>query len=407
MKAVGIITEYNPLHDGHILHINESRKLSGADVVVCIMSGDYVQRGEPAIIDKYSRTKMAVLSGADLVIELPVEACLSSAEGFADAAVSQLARLNVSSICFGCESADILRLSHLADILSDESEEFKRNLSYMLENGESYAAARQKAIELTVGSDVSSLLSTPNNILGTEYIKAIKKHNYNIEALCIQRTGCGYNDGMIKENEIPSATAVRNVIMTGNPEDILLPETTKKILNESVTYPIVFNDFTELFYYKLEGMLFSAEYNKEGFIGTLLRYKDMTSQIAGRIYNIYTEMNLSGDRLNLGDFAMAVKTKQYALSRIKRSIMRIILDTDKSHNSDKCDYLRILGFNQIGRKYLSNIRESVDVPMITKVADYRDIYSEQIHAHNIYRQICISKYGSAPVSDYKYKPYII
>ena len=129
MKAVGVITEYNPLHSGHILHINMSKSMSAADVVVCVMSGDYVQRGEPAIIDKFSRARMALESGVDLVVELPVECCLSSAEGFAEGAVTILNNLHIDSLCFGCEDADASSMSELADILLDETDDFKKCLT--------------------------------------------------------------------------------------------------------------------------------------------------------------------------------------------------------------------------------------------------------------------------------------
>lgn len=406
MKAVGIITEYNPLHEGHIIHINAGRRMSDADIVICVMSGDYVQRGEPAIIDKYSRAQMAVLNGVDLVVELPVQASLSSAEAFAEQAVQILHLLGADSLCFGCEDSDINDLDMIASLLIDEPEHFKQCLTKLISSGESYASARQKAVGLCIGQGKAAILEKPNNTLGIEYIKAVKKYNYDMNVFCIKRDGAGYNDVSCDRNVVPSATAVRNAILAGRLDEIELPQNTRKILDDSKVYPVVFNDFTNLFYYRLEMLLDKSEYNKEAFIDELLDIPDVSRETAARIYNVYNKMTASDTFYLLDDFALEVKTKQYALSRIKRIIMKIILDIRKSDITEQCSYIRILGFNQNGRKYLSSIRDSIDIPLISKVADYKELYYKQIQAHNIYRQICECKFNAAPVSDYRYRPFM-
>jgi predicted nucleotidyltransferase len=404
MRAVGIITEYNPFHEGHIIHINESRRKSGADVVVCVMSADFVQRGEPAIIDKFSRAKMAILGGADLVVELPVSASLSSAEGFAESAVKCLNELRVSCLCFGSENSDIDILNNVADILIDEPACFKNVLKESLRNGSSFAQARQEAVAACVGGESSKVLEKPNNLLGIEYIKAIKKNSFDIKPYCIQRTGAGYNDTDITSSDIPSASAIRLAYETGREGEINIPEFTRQIISESGSFPITFNHFGQMFYYRLETLFSTVNYDKPAFIEELTKFSDLSAETAARIYAVYTNSQTSSDKMyTLEEFALAVKTKQFALSRIKRNIMRFILDMEENYPAN---YLRVLGFNKKGQEYIASIKDELSVPLITKVAPYKDIYLSEIHAHNIYRQVCMSTYGNAPVSDFAAKPFI-
>jgi predicted nucleotidyltransferase len=403
MRAVGIITEYNPFHEGHIIHINESRRKSGADVVVCVMSADFVQRGEPAIIDKFSRAKMAILGGADLVVELPVSASLSSAEGFAESAVKCLDKLNVSSVCFGSENSDIEVLGNVADILIDEPANFKDVLKESLRNGHSFAQARQEAVAACVGVEAANVLEKPNNLLGIEYIKAIRKNSFDIKPYCIQRTGAGYNDTDITSSEILSASAIRLAYETGREGEINIPELTRQIISESGCFPITFNHFGQMFYYRLETLFSTVNYDKSAFIEELTKFSDLSAETAARIYAVYTQSLTSGRIYTLEEFALEVKTKQFALSRIKRNIMRFVLDLDKDY---PVNYLRVLGFNKKGQEYIASIKDELSVPLITNVAPYKDIYLSEIHAHNIYRQVCMSTYGNAPLSDFVSRPYM-
>lgn len=419
MRAVGIITEYNPLHDGHIYHINESRRLTDADLVVCVMSGDYVQRGEPAVIDKFSRAKMAVMSGVDLVVELPVDNCLSSAEGFADGAVDILNRLGVSSVCFGCEAADTASLEKIADFLNNEPGDFKLMLKSRINSGMSYAAARREIVAYMLGSGMAACLDEPNNILGIEYIKSIKKHKLNMNFTCIARSGAGYNDAAVNADEYPSSTAIRNLIKDTGVYNLPLPVVTKDILGESEHFPVVFNDYGKYFYYRLELLMDEVLYDKEAFVQKLTLVNDMSADLAARVYKVYTEMMAKDEVYTLDEFALYVKSKQYALARVKRCIMRFILGLDSWHlerkyvnSSATCDVnaiglkkgVRILAINDNGRRYISTISDENTV-LITKVADHKHRCYDEIHAHNVYRRVCADKFGSMPVSDYKYMPY--
>ena len=406
MKAVGVITEYNPLHSGHILHINMSKSMSASDVVVCVMSGDYVQRGEPAIIDKFSRARMALESGVDLVVELPVEYCLSSAEGFAEGAVTILNNLHIDSLCFGCEDADASSMSELADILLNETDDFKKCLTKHLNQGMSYAAARKEALSQYTGGKYDKFISKSNNILGIEYIKAVKKHNFDIKFLPVNREGADYNDEVYSDLSNPSATSIRTAILNGRLEEIALPSQTREVISNSSAFPVFFDDFSNLLYYKLEQELIRTGYNKEEFVNILSQYKDISTDMAGKIYNEYTKNCNASCYPSLSAFAQKIKTKQYALSRIKRALLRIVLDLSSDASPES--FIRILGFSGKGREYLSYIKTmDENVPIITKVADYKELYYSQIHAHNVYRQVCNAKFGVSPVSDYLFKPIII
>ena len=406
MKAVGVITEYNPLHSGHILHINMSKSMSASDVVVCVMSGDYVQRGEPAIIDKFSRARMALESGVDLVVELPVEYCLSSAEGFAEGAVTILNNLHIDSLCFGCEDADASSMSELVDILLNETDDFKKCLTKHLNQGMSYAAARKEALSQYTGGKYDKFISKSNNILGIEYIKAVKKHNFDIKFLPVNREGADYNDEVYSDFSNPSATSIRTAILNGRLEEIALPSQTREVISNSSAFPVFFDDFANLLYYKLEQELIRTGYNKEEFVNILSQYKDISTDMAGKIYNEYTKNCNASCYPSLSDFAQIIKTKQYALSRIKRALLRIVLDLSSDASPES--FIRILGFSGKGREYLSYIKTmDENVPIITKVADYKELYYSQIHAHNVYRQVCNAKFGVSPVSDYLFKPIII
>ena len=406
MKAVGVITEYNPLHSGHILHINMSKSMSASDVVVCVMSGDYVQRGEPAIIDKFSRARMALESGVDLVVELPVEYCLSSAEGFAEGAVTILNNLHIDSLCFGCEDADASSMSELVDILLNETADFKKCLTKHLNQGMSYAAARKEALSQYTGGKYDKFISKSNNILGIEYIKAVKKHNFDIKFLPVNREGADYNDEVYSDLSNPSATSIRTAILNGRLEEIALPSQTREVISNTSAFPVFFDDFANLLYYKLEQELIRTGYNKEEFVNIMSQYKDISTDMAGKIYNEYTKNCNACCYPSLSAFAQKIKTKQYALSRIKRALLRIVLDLSSDASPES--FIRILGFSGKGREYLSYIKTmDENVPIITKVADYKELYYSQIHAHNVYRQVCNAKFGVSPVSDYLFKPIII
>lgn len=444
MKAVGLVTEYNPFHNGHLYHLNKAMELTGADISVAVMSGDFVQRGEPAVLDKYTRASMALNSGVNLVVELPVNYAVSSAESFAAGALKVLDYIKADSIAFGSESGDVERLSKLAHILCDNEDALYKEISKYTANGISYAAARQKTVEKLTDKDTGAMLTSSNNILAVEYLKAIIKNNYAIKPYTVQRQGDSYNDTDIR-SEYASATALRENLkngmdkwldsdcVAGDTMDIITEENNDKnndIINDNIinvskyipvkaglilssnTNYIYPDDITEVLFTRLLDILFASSYDKNVFIENVMQYPDVSKEIAGRLYKSAMDMITravpqgSGSKcdgvFSFGSLCEHIKTKEVPLSRIKRVLVRITLGLDKKHMQKYTDepYIRVLGFDKKGQEYLSYIRKIVEVPLITKTADYKEMLLDDIHAANIYNMIVAGKYGVKELGDF-------
>lgn len=409
MKAVGLVTEYNPFHNGHLYHLNKAMELTGADISVAVMSGDFVQRGEPAVLDKYTRTSMALNSGVNLVVELPVNYAVSSAESFAAGALKVLDYIKADSIAFGSESGDIERLSKLAHILCDNEDTLYKEISKYTANGISYAAARQKVVEKLTDKDTAAMLTSSNNILAVEYLKAIIKNNYAIKPYTVQRQGDSYNDTDIR-SEYASATALRENLKADNISKYI-PVKAGLILSSNTNY-IYPDDITEALFTRLLDILFASSYDKNVFIENVMQYPDVSKEIAGRLYKSAMDMitrtvpqrSESKDNwaFSFGNLCEHIKTKEVPLSRIKRALVRIILGLDKKHMGKYANepYIRVLGFDKKGQEYLSYIRKTVEVPLITKTADYKEMLLDDIHAANIYNMIVAGKYGVKEFGDF-------
>lgn len=448
MKAVGLVTEYNPFHNGHLYHLNKAMELTGADISVAVMSGDFVQRGEPAVLDKYTRASMALNSGVNLVIELPVNYAVSSAESFAAGALKVLDYIKADSIAFGSESGNIERLSKLAHILCDNEDTLYKEISKYTANGISYAAARQKVVEKLTDKDTAAMLTSSNNILAVEYLKAIIKNNYAIKPYTIKRQGDSYNDTDIR-SEYASATALRENLKNGIKKCIdsdcvagdsidtiteddndtnneknndinnintiniseYIPVKAGLILSSNTNY-IYPDDITEALFTRLLDILFASSYDKNVFIENVMKYPDVNKEIAGRLYKSAMDMitrtvpHMAGSKDNeafsFGSLCEHIKTKEVPLSRIKRALIRITLGLDKKHMEKYTNepYIRVLGFDKKGQEYLSYIRKTVEVPLITKTADYKEILLDDIHAANIYNMIVAGKYGVKELGDF-------
>ena len=409
MKAVGLVTEYNPFHNGHLYHLNKAMELTGADISVAVMSGDFVQRGEPAVLDKYTRTSMALNSGVNLVVELPVNYAVSSAESFAAGALKVLDYVKADSIAFGSESGDIERLSKLAHILCDNEDTLYKEISKYTANGISYAAARQKVVEKLTDKDTAAMLTSSNNILAVEYLKAIIKNNYAIKPYTVQRQGDSYNDTDIR-SEYASATALRENLKADNISEYI-PVKAGLILSSNTNY-IYPDDITETLFTRLLDILFASNYDKNVFIENVMQYPDVSKEIAGRLYKSAMDMitrtvpqrSESKDNwaFSFGSLCEHIKTKEVPLSRVKRALVRITLGLDKKHMEKYANepYIRVLGFDKKGQEYLSYIRKTVEVPLITKTADYKEMLLDDIHAANIYNMIVAGKYGVKELGDF-------
>ena len=409
MKAVGLVTEYNPFHNGHLYHLNKAMELTGADISVAVMSGDFVQRGELAVLDKYTRASMALNSGVNLVVELPVNYAVSSAESFAAGALKVLDYIKADSIAFGSESGDIERLSKLAHVLCDNEDTLYKEISKYTANGISYAAARQKVVEKLTDKDTAAMLTSSNNILAVEYLKAVIKNNYAIKPYTIKRQGDSYNDTDIR-SEYASATALRGNLKADNISKYI-PVKAGLILSSNTNY-IYPDDITEALFTRLLGILFASSYDKNVFIENVMRYPDVNKEIAGRLYKSAMDMitrtvpqgaeSKDNGAFSFGSLCEHIKTKEVPLSRIKRALVRITLGLDKKHMEKYANepYIRVLGFDKKGQEYLSYIRKTVEVPLITKIADYKEMLLDDIHAANIYNMIVAGKYGVKEFGDF-------
>ena len=409
MKAVGLVTEYNPFHNGHLYHLNKAMELTGADISVAVMSGDFVQRGELAVLDKYTRASMALNSGVNLVVELPVNYAVSSAESFAAGALKVLDYIKADSIAFGSESGNIERLSKLAHILCDNEDTLYKEISKYTANGISYAAARQKVVEKLTDKDTAAMLTSSNNILAVEYLKAIIKNNYAIKPYTIKRQGDSYNDTDIR-SEYASATALRGNLKADNISKYI-PVKAGLILSSNTNY-IYPDDITEALFTRLLDILFASSYDKNVFIENVMQYPDVNKEIAGRLYKSAMDMitrtvpqgaeSKDNGAFSFGSLCEHIKTKEVPLSRIKRALVRITLGLDKKHMEKYANepYIRVLGFDKKGQEYLSYIRKTVEVPLITKIADYKEMLLDDIHAANIYNMIVAGKYGVKEFGDF-------
>ena len=409
MKAVGLVTEYNPFHNGHLYHLNKAMELTGADISVAVMSGDFVQRGELAVLDKYTRASMALNSGVNLVVELPVNYAVSSAESFAAGALKVLDYIKADSIAFGSESGNIERLSKLAHILCDNEDTLYKEISKYTANGISYAAARQKVVEKLTDKDTAAMLTSSNNILAVEYLKAIIKNNYAIKPYTVQRQGDSYNDTDIR-SEYASATALRENLKADNISKYI-PVKAGLILSSNANY-IYPDDITEVLFTRLLDILFASNYDKNVFIENVMQYPDVSKEIAGRLYKSAMDMitrtvpqgaeSKDNGAFSFGSLCEHIKTKEVPLSRIKRALVRITLGLDKKHMEKYANepYIRVLGFDKKGQEYLSYIRKTVEVPLITKTADYKEMLLDDIHAANIYNMIVAGKYGVKELGDF-------
>ena len=235
-KILGIISEYNPLHLGHVYHIRESKKKINPDYTVAIMSGNFVERGDTAIIDKWSRAEMALNSGIDLIIELPLIYSISSAENFASGNIKLLSSLGMdTTLSFGSECGDVSILDEIANVLVKEPPEYVSMLNHSLETGASFPKAREHALLMYL-NDIrryANVLSEPNNILGIEYLKSIKKQRSNLKTITIKRTGSNYND-LSLESKYASGTAIRNALNTQTDIKQFVPKSTYEILKSKI-----------------------------------------------------------------------------------------------------------------------------------------------------------------------------
>lgn len=405
MKVVGIIAEYNPFHNGHEFLTKKAKELTGADYVIVVMSGDFTQRGTPALMDKYLRARMALLNDVDLVIELPVHYANSSAEYFARGAVCLLDKLGVvDSICFGSECGNIEQLTNVARILADEPEIYKQNLKLGLKRGFSYPMARNAALEMSIPDFVhyESVIRTPNNILGIEYIKALLRLNSNIKPYTISRLGSSYHDRRLNTS-FSSALAIRQSLMSNNRLDMIkdqVPDNCYELLEENFgkLYPIFPDELTPLLKYRL-----ILEENK-GYDQFVDISPDLSDKIKKNLFKVDT----------FNGFCDLLKSKDLTHARISRCLGHIILnitqkEMDELKQNGFIHYARILGFRSDSDALLGEIKKNSSIPLITKLADASKVLSPEgmkqlekdITASHIYEMIAASKFHHPVYNEYQ------
>ncbi|AAK79707.1 putative nucleotidyltransferase [Clostridium acetobutylicum] len=402
MNITGIIAEYNPMHNGHIHHLEKTKEICKSDVILCVMSGDFVQRGEPAIIDKWSRAYAALSSGVDLVIELPCVYSLSSAEFFAYGAVSLLNSLgSVSNICFGSEEGEMHDIYLISKILVDEPYEYKSILKDYLNQGFSFPKSRMHALEMYLNSSLSKvdhglnhdILSSSNNILGVEYCKSLIKLKSNIKPYTIKREGNNYNDLELKT--ISSASAIRNALKSKKEISTLRYQVPKK------TFDLISDNINSLCYkdYIFDYIKYKALTSKE----SLNKLPDVSEGIDNKIYNSLLKCS------NMDSLMTLTKNKRYTYSRISRILTQYFIGFDcyntESLRNSPCPYARILGFNEKGKYALKEFKKTSSIPLITKVNNYNfDALSLDINATKAYSLINKSV---NPLDDYYRKIIIV
>lgn len=362
MNITGIITEYNPFHNGHLYHLTEAKKATNSDGVICIMSGNFVQRGGPAIVDKWKRTEMALECGVDLVLELPTFYAVSSAEIFARGAISILNSLGiVDNLYFGSECGNIEQLYKIAKILTTNNDSFNSILKNNLKEGISFAKAREKSlIDFSKDTSIKEVISSSNNILGIEYIKAILLEKSNIKPYTLKREGNKYNDTSLS-SIFSSATSIRKTLLDNiNSLDTLnnvMPLSSVNILKESLNTGYSFSFDEDLYKY--------------------LRYKISTNCVNfNNLYEISEGLDKKIikeilDSTSYEDLILRIKSKRYTYTKISRLLTQIFIGFDNfTLNKDtisQYNYGRILGFNSKGREILSLIKKKSSIPLITKV----------------------------------------
>lgn len=382
-KVLGIVAEYSPFHKGHLYHLEESKKALNCKYCVAIISGNFMQRGIPSLVDKFTKTKMALSAGIDLVLELPTIYSISSSENFAYGAVGILNSLGiVDYLSFGSEAGDIAKLNDISNILSNEPDDYKQLLNTQIKKGLSYPKARENAIALyTKNKELSQIISTPNNILGIEYLKALKKLNSTIIPYTLKRNLVQYHSTSSISN-FASSSAIRKIINEDNFEDIkkYIPRSSYDLLEESYNNGQIINGlncFEKEIIFSLRKM-------------SLEEIKNIPDVNEGLEYSIKEAANQTN---NLDYLIDKIKSKRYTLTRLQRILLYVLLgitkqDMEFSKNINNA-YIRILGISSNGKNLLSKISNYATLPVITSVKKYLDtnenvLLNKDILATNVY-----------------------
>lgn len=378
MKSAGIIVEYNPFHNGHDFHIQETRRKSEADVIIAVMSGNFLQRGEPALVSKWSRTEMALHAGVDIVIELPYAFAVQKAETFAHGAVFLLNALKCNSICFGSERGELSPFKETQRFLHENKENYDHWIHFYMKKGLSYPTALSNAFKRLNTNEDAVDLSKPNNILGFHYINAAFHINKEMNFLTIKRKNADYHDEVFNDSTIASATAIRKSIhQHSNLEAVksFIPYSTWNGLNKYRSEYGQFHHWEDYWSY-LQFQILTMDANE------LQSIYEVEEGLENRLIKAARQAN------SFLAFMELIKTKRYTWTRLQRICTHILNNCKKVdiENSGKNpNYVRLLGMNDIGRTYLNQVKKQLPIPLVSKVSAYpRELLQIDLRASDVY-----------------------
>ena len=405
MKTAGIIAEYNPFHEGHKYQINYLREQENTDYVIVAMSGDFVQRGTPALFSKYDRARMALLEGADLVLELPAALATASAELFARGGVQLLDGLGVvNTLCFGSEWGDAKLLMELAHFLAEEPLPFRKALQENLKEGMTFPKARALALcgLFPDNEEISRILASPNNILGIEYCKALIREHSQIPPFALKRQGSSYHETSLLEQQLPSASAIRQSVFQEKGKmqaASFLPSGARAVFLDALQRNACLseNDLDIIFRYCL---LCETE-------ESLCTYADMSEALAKRVLSCRCEFE------GFSQFVQLLKTKNITQTRVQRALLHMLLHIKSV--PETVPYARVLGFRRAGAPLLGMIKRQGRLPLITRLSDAASLLPDQAmaildettFASNLYENLIAQKKNAACIHEYRQQIVIV
>lgn len=365
MKAVGVIVEYNPFHHGHAYHVQKAKEITGAEIVIACMSGDFLQRGEPALVSKWTRTEMALLGGIDLVFELPYSFAVQKADTFANGAVSLLNAAGCDSICFGSESGTIEEFYQTYHFLKQNENAYNEAVKKFMSFGNSYPKAMSLAYRGLGPNEQLVDLSQPNNILGFQYVKAAIEQQTNLKMMTVARKNAGYHDEHFSSSTIASATSIRKALfsLSNNLDSIqsYVPAQTFSLL---LQYKSKFGAFHhwEMYWDYLKFLILQKSTDE---------LKEIYEIEEGMEHRIHSHIKKSQ---SFAEFMEALKTKRYTWTRLQRTLTHILTNTTKHEmnmNEEHVSYLRLLGMTEKGRFFLNQSKKACPLPIVTKRASFK------------------------------------
>ncbi|MGE8204196.1 nucleotidyltransferase [Heyndrickxia sp. NPDC080065] len=401
MKSVGLVVEYNPFHNGHFHHVEQARKQTNADVTIAVMSGNFLQRGEPAIVSKWARSKMALLAGLDIVVELPYAFASQHAEKFAFGSISILSALKCNFFCFGSESGNIDEFNKILHIMQKHRLTYEASVKHLMSTGISYPTALSQSFSTLNIEEGNIDLTKPNNILGFHYMQANRQLGTPMKAYTIKRKNANYHDEEFSSSTIASATAIRKATFEGNQSlgeiKQFVPESTFKVFKEYMKEYHSFHHW-ELYWPFLQYRILTIDKND------LAEIYEVEEGIEHRL------KRLAKDAISFQDFMSKVKTKRYTWTRIQRMCVHILTNTKKEEmflHHEAVKYIRLLGMTQKGREYLNNIKKDLEIPLLSKLSSVSDdLVHLDIRASNVFAQglkepnrhkLYKMEYGQSPI----------